>query len=114
MSTYNIGLNGLQTAQQLINVAGDNIANANTDGYHAKQANVVAVPGPTGAQTSIGLGSEVASVTREWDGLVEDALLGGVQTSAQLGEEVSSLTNLQALFNEPSASGLDAQLSALL
>ena len=112
MPNYDIGLNAIRTARQLIDVAGDNIANANTDGYHAKQANVVALTGPVMGQHETGLGSEVQSVNRQWNALVEDALLSHVQTGGRLQEEVDSLSSLEALFNEPTDGGLDAQLGA--
>ena len=110
MPNYDIGLNAILTARQLIDVAGDNIANANTDGYHTKQANVVALTGPIMGQQETGQGSAVESVTRKWDGLVEDALLSHVQTSGRLSQEVDSLGSLEAIFNEPTSQGLDAQI----
>ena len=34
MSGYDIGISGFQAAQQALNVVGNNIANAATEGYH--------------------------------------------------------------------------------
>ncbi len=110
MPNYAIGLNAVSTAQKLIDVAGDNIANANTDGYAAKRAEVVAVVGPVSRSTEAGLGSTVASVQRLRDGLIEAALLQHVQADQRLGTEVNNLGTLESFFTEPTDSGIDSLL----
>jgi len=112
MPSYGIGLNTLSTARQLIDVAGDNIANANTEGYHAKRAEVVAEIGPTAGNHPIGIGASVESIDRVRNALIEEALLDHVQVNERLGKEVETLANLESLFAEPTGGGLDAQLGA--
>ncbi len=110
MADYTIGLNAISTAQRLIDVAGDNIANANTDGYAAKRANVVALPGPVAGPAEVGLGSTVESVERLRDRLVEAALLQHVQSDQRLSTEVNNLATLESFFTEPTGGGIDALL----
>ena len=40
MSSLSIGLSGLQVSQRLLDLAGQNIANANTPGYHREVADL--------------------------------------------------------------------------
>ncbi|KPK65273.1 MAG: hypothetical protein AMK73_03415, partial [Planctomycetes bacterium SM23_32] len=97
-------------ALQLIDMAGDNIANANTPGYHVKRAFVSPVIGPTTVLGRVGLGSTVEDIVRLRSALVEQALLSHTQVREKLGEEVELLNHLGMLFTEPSSSGLDAQM----
>ena len=54
MGDLSIGLSAIRTAAQLIDIAGDNIANANTPGYHAKKAYVLPEIGTTVGDVRIG------------------------------------------------------------
>ncbi len=110
MPNYTIGLNAISTAQKLIDVAGDNIANANTEGYAAKRADVAAVTGPVTGNTEAGLGSTVSSVQRVRDTLIEAALLQHVQADQRLNTEVNNLGTLESFFTEPGDGGIDALL----
>jgi len=110
MSGFSTGLSAIRTAQQLIDLAANNIANANTPGYHARRAKVVADLGSIvdGAQRSGGVRIEDVTLLR--DGLIEQTLLASLQTRERLAEEVGVLSHLEALFVEPSEYGLDARL----
>jgi len=110
MGGLNIGVNAIRMATQLIAVSGDNIANANTPGYHAKQASVEPVVGPTIGGIRIGLGASVEDVDRIRNALVESTLLTHIQLKARLGQENDLLEHLEALFAEPTDGGLDAQI----
>jgi len=112
MSGFGIGVNALRAAAQRINMAGDNIANAGTEGYHAKTADVVVLPGPSIGGVRIGEGCEVVDITRIRNRMVEASLLANLQVSERLSVEVNVLDQLEMLFNEPSDSGLDARLGA--
>ncbi|MHC4479897.1 MAG: flagellar hook-associated protein FlgK [Planctomycetota bacterium] len=110
MAGFSIGINALRTAAQLIDIAGDNVANANTPGYHAKRADVHALEGPTRRTVRIGLGATVDDVTRIRNALIERSLLTHVQLMERLGQEVELLGQMEMLFTEPSSGGLDALL----
>ena len=110
MAGFTIGINAIRTAAQLIDIAGDNIANANTPGYHAKRATVVSEVGPTTGHIRIGLGATVEDVRRLRNELVESTLLAHSQVRDRLAEELDHLTHIELLFTEPSGAGLDARL----
>jgi len=110
MAGFTIGVNALRTATQLVDLAGDNIANANTPGYHVKRADVEPVIGPQTGRSLIGLGSSVEDITRVRNELIERALLTHTQLKATLDEEVANLEHLETLFSEPTDAGLDVRL----
>ncbi|MGD2175970.1 MAG: flagellar hook-associated protein FlgK, partial [Candidatus Brocadiaceae bacterium] len=110
MSGFSTGVNAVRTAAQLIDMAGDNIANANTPGYHLKRADISPVIGPTIGGIRIGLGSRVDDIQRVRNELIERALLQHVQAKELFATEQETLEHLELLFGEPSDAGLDARL----
>ncbi len=110
MGNYTIGLNAISTAKKLMDVAGDNVANANSEGYHAKRAEVAGLVGPRVGGLQVGLGSTVQDVFRMRDRVVEAALLQHIEARERLGQEVETLSSLESLFAELTQGGLDSQL----
>ena len=110
MAGFSIGINAIRTAAQLIDIAGDNIANSDTEGYHAKIATIVSEVGTTTGHVRIGLGASVEDVDRIRNELIERTLLAHSQVGDRLAEELSHLTNIELLFTEPTDAGLDARL----
>lgn len=108
MANISIGINALRMAAQLIDMAGDNIANANTPGYHAKRASVLPLLGASTRYGRVGLGATVEDVVRIRNILVEGTLLTHIQLKERLGQELEALGHLELLFGEPSEAGLDA------
>ena len=67
MANFDIGLSGIDAAQVALEVIGNNVANAATEGYHRQRVELV----PTSHAQTGGLaesGVEVASVMRLVDG----------------------------------------------
>ena len=115
-------LSGLLAEQQALDIAGHNIANANTEGYSRETAvletnrpiEVPAMSVLTGKGGQLGTGVSVETYTR-----IRNAYLDAqyrTQNSALSGSttEAEELQQAQAAFNEPSSSGIASQLSALL
>src|SRR5665213_3616394 len=112
-------LSGLMAEQQAIDIAGHNIANANTEGYTREQVTmgsnrpieIAALSTVTGKGGQLGTGVSVEMISR-----VRNAYLDAqyrAQTSALSGASTTSeeLHQVQAAFNEPSSSGIASQLS---
>jgi len=110
MAGFTIGLNAIRAAMEMMYIAGDNIANANTPGYHAKRAYVVPEIGSTSGTYVRGIGSSIEDVSRLRNELIERSLLAYVQVEATLAQETKALAHLESLFGEPGIAGLDAQL----
>lgn len=113
-----IGVSALHTAQQLLDTAAHNVANANTKGYSRQRVSVVqAAPytfpafNRTGLPGQIGSGVTVSSITRVRDTFLD--LQVQTQTSLQ-GEwdtRQQELSKIETIFPEPSTSGLGNVIS---
>jgi flagellar hook-associated protein 1 FlgK len=108
----NIAASGLRTAQSLVSVTSDNIANVNTPGYARKVATQQEI-----VAGGAGLGVKISSITRAADQYLQQASLSASSQSSQAGVKSSYLDQAQALFGDPSAStsffsGLDSVYSA--
>lgn len=109
------GINTMSSAlrafQTQLDVTGDNIANAETAGYHRRTVSLDQNPNTTvtlGGTVSVGNGVNVAAVTR-----VRDLFLAGRRDEAEsrLGrgqESLAGLSKIQAATNEPSDDGISA------
>lgn len=104
---------GMRAARALLDVAGENIANQNTPGYHRKRATLAAVPGSSSVGLNIGGGAEVESIERMRDELTERAFIANSQVRASVDQTVKILDKLESTFQEPSDTGLDARMGNL-
>src|SRR5688500_2129171 len=62
--SLNVGMRGLHAAQVAIDVTGQNISNANTEGYSRKRVGMQADAVQDAVYGQIGLGVEVTEITR--------------------------------------------------
>ncbi len=110
-SSLNIGMRGLNASQQAIDVTGQNISNANTEGYSRKRLDLQADSRADAVYGELGMGVDVASVQR-----VRDAFLDS-QISEQLGDKGyqtqlnGAMERMEAIIQEPSDNGLNSALN---
>lgn len=113
MLQFSIGLSALQTAQQALAVAGNNLANASTPGYHRQIAAQGTLNSTTLGSVAIGTGVGITSINRA----VSDQLDAAVtQQTSQNGFTDASL-NASTLIQQTISSGLTSpatQLEGLL
>lgn len=99
MSLFNIGLSGLNTAQNALTTTSHNFSNAATVGY-SRQNTIIASAG--GMATSVGFfgqGSSTVSVQRVYDGFLTGQLRGATSASYDLStysDQISQIDNLLA------------------
>jgi flagellar hook-associated protein 1 FlgK len=112
-------LSGLLAEQQALDVAGHNIANANTEGYSRQTVvmetnQAIAVPSLsaiTGEGAQLGTGVTVETYTRIRNAYLDaqyrtqNSALSGAATQAE------ALEQAQSAFNEPTSTGIASQLS---
>jgi flagellar hook-associated protein 1 FlgK len=112
-------LSGLLAEQQALDVAGHNIANANTEGYSRERVLMetgapIAIPSlsaVTGEGAQLGTGVTVETYTRLRNAYLDaqyrtqNSALSGAAAKAEVLEQAEST------FNEPSESGIASQLS---
>ncbi len=113
-------LSGLVAEQQAIDITGNNIANANTDGY-SRETVVMGTNPPisipslstvTGEGAQLGTGVSVETYLRVRNTYLDSQYR--TQNSSLNGAETQTeeLQQAQSAFNEPSGAGISSQLSA--
>ncbi len=115
-SGLNIGLTSLQTQRRGLELAAQNVANANTDGYSRQRLDLESIGAPSVPAfwsnfDGDGSGVRVAEVTRFRDQFMEiqAALEHGSMANLDVGS--TKMQAIQQLFNEPSDTGLAKQMS---
>jgi flagellar hook-associated protein 1 len=109
--SLNIGMRGLNAAQQSIDVTGQNISNANTEGYSRKKVNQSADMVQDDTYGQRGMGVSVNEIDR-----IRNTYLDR-QTWEQVGEKGynteidTAYTRLENILREPTENGLAAQLN---
>lgn len=110
-SLLNIGKTSLQASQAWINVTGNNIANADTDGYsrqYIDQRDNYAINYRPG---EMGMGVNAQQVLRYYDSFLEQSYIRQNTNSARWGEQDKMMTSLETLFNESNRTGLSSTLN---
>jgi flagellar hook-associated protein FlgK len=115
-SGLGLALTALQAQQRAVNVAAQNVANANTPGYTRQAVNLVnigapGVPARYATFQGDGQGVKVDSVTRFRDQFMEIRAALEHGSMASLDQAASTMNKIQQLFNEPSDIGIQKQLS---
>ena len=103
--------NTLQAMQIGLQVVGNNIANADTDGFIREKANFAPTPVQELGNLTIGLGVKVDSITQVVDEFLGEQLRGatGERVSADLQNE--AYKDLERLLNELSSNDLSTSLT---
>ncbi|MFD5276351.1 flagellar hook-associated protein FlgK [Pseudarthrobacter sp. NPDC058362] len=118
MSTFS-GLNtaytGLSAARQALNVAGQNVANAGTEGY-TRQRLETSATGPVGrtglfaSGPSAGQGVSVDAIARLGNAYLDARARASTATAGYTAIRAEVLTSLEDVLGEPGKNGLSAQL----
>jgi flagellar hook-associated protein 1 FlgK len=108
----------LAAQQTLLDVANQNIANANTPGYSRQQAILATtIPYPTPALSAggqvgqLGTGVHVTDINRARDSFVDYQYRNQAAASANWDTQRTELGQIEAAVNEPSSSGLSSLLN---
>ncbi|MBI3968728.1 MAG: flagellar hook-associated protein FlgK [Chloroflexi bacterium] len=110
-----LGLRALQANQAAMDVANHNVANANTEGFSRQNValettvpyTIPAMNALTGAG-QIGTGVVVGSIERARDGFLDLQFRNEVATKQEAQVAQNALEEVEAIFNEPSDSGISA------
>jgi flagellar hook-associated protein 1 len=113
-------LSGLLAEQQAIDTTGNNITNANTEGYSRETAvlqtseplRIAALSSVTGEGGQLGTGVSVATYTRIRNIYLDAEYRNQNTALGAAGTQAEELQQAQSAFNEPSSSGLASGLSA--
>lgn len=113
-------LSGLLAQQEALDVTGNNIANANTEGYSretvilrpSEPIDIPAISSRTGEGAQLGTGVSVETINRIRNTYLDAQYRTQNSALGAAGTQAEELTQAQSAFNEPSTSGLASQMSA--
>jgi flagellar hook-associated protein 1 FlgK len=112
-STLNTAVTGLAAAQRALDIAGQNIVNANTPGYSRQRVTLASAGGATTATFFSGNaanfgGVSVEDITRVRDAFLEATRAAAGSKQSALTIQADSLASAQTLLSEPGDTGLQA------
>jgi len=110
MGSYEIGLSGLDAAQKALDVIGNNIANAATEGYHRQRVDLNPTDDIYIDGVYIGQGVEFEGITRLIDKFLDGQIVNQESTMAQIGRQLEALRTMESTFGELSTDGLSTAM----
>ncbi|KPJ76036.1 MAG: hypothetical protein AMS14_02650 [Planctomycetes bacterium DG_20] len=110
MSGYTVGLSGLEVARRALQIIGNNIANASTEGYHRQDPVITPIRGDAVSTLRIGAGAEVSDIRRVVDVILEQEIRRQTPELGQVGQELTTLQALESLLGDLTTEGLAGAL----
>lgn len=112
MDSLGIGMRGLNAAQTAIDVTGQNISNANTEGYSRKRIGQQADAINNEVFGQKGMGVEVTDITRIRDSFLDRQTWEALGDKGYNTEVDTAYTRLENILKEPTEDGLAAKMNA--
>lgn len=115
--TLNTALSGVEAAQEELDTTGQNITNANTPGYEQQTVNLVESPSLNIAGSAadgamqLGTGVNATGISNAGDPYLDAAWRQTNASSSGANTTQTFMQQIQTALNEPSTTGLSAQLS---
>jgi flagellar hook-associated protein 1 FlgK len=110
MAGYEIGISGLHAAQQSLDVIGNNIANAATEGYHRQDIDLRPSEDSFSNGYLIGQGVDFKGVIRRVNQLIEEQILQQEASMSSLSRQSESLRSIESALAELSSPGISTAL----
>jgi flagellar hook-associated protein 1 FlgK len=104
MSLYSIGVSALDAAQSALNMIENNLANANTPGYHDQVMDLTEAYPSQIANISVGNGVQVSDVRRLIDNPLETAITNQTFSLANTTAQLNTLQQVQTDLSPSSGS----------
>ncbi|PKR86284.1 flagellar hook-associated protein FlgK [Heyndrickxia camelliae] len=111
---------GMNTQQSALYVTGQNISNANTDGYSRQTVNITHTEPypPVGMNRpqlpgQMGTGSKIADISRVRDAFLDQQYRGQNNQLGYWSTKADALSQMEQIMNEPSDDGLSATMGQL-
>ncbi len=114
MSNYSLGLSGIRAAQRGLDLIGNNVANAATQGYHRQQMELRPAYSSQYGDVLLGGGVELGKVSRSIDALLEQEIIRQDSLLEHVRQELTTLQTIENAFGELTTenSGLDAAIDS--
>jgi len=104
MLVYNIGLSAIQANQAALQTISNNIANANTQGYHRQQVTLAQANPIVQNYLQFGTGVNVSQIRRVVDSAADSALTLNLSQSADAQTKLEALRAIEGLLTPTSGS----------
>lgn len=104
MSLFNPGVSALDAAQTALNLIGNNLANANTPGYHRQVLDLTEADPTLMSNISVGSGVQVSDTRRQIDNLLQTAITTQTYSLADTSSQLSTLQQVQSSLSPSSGS----------
>jgi flagellar hook-associated protein 1 FlgK len=112
MDALGIGMRGLHASQTAIDITGQNISNANTEGYSRKRIGQQADAINNEVFGQKGMGVEVTDITRIRDSFLDRQTWEAMGDLGYNTEVDTAYTRLENILKEPTEDGLAAKMNA--
>ena len=110
-SMLTMGANSLQTQQILLNIAGQNISNAATEGYTRQRGDILQQPDVRIGGLLFGHGSNIGIIERIRESLIDDRFRRESSVLGEFSIRMDFLTQLEDILSEPSQEGIAQTMS---
>ncbi|HKN18902.1 MAG TPA: flagellar hook-associated protein FlgK, partial [Dissulfurispiraceae bacterium] len=111
-SLFNIGLSGLEASEQLLQITGNNVTNAQTPDYTCEQATLSSVPtGVVSTTGTSGNGVQVTGVTRAYNSFINAQVNAENSNLSYWNNYNTAITQVQDIFNEASNAGISPSIT---
>ncbi len=110
-SALNTATRGMAAAQAAIQVTGQNISNANTEGYTRKRVELSPDSRRDGVYGSIGMGVEITSIARIRDIYIDQQIAEQIGDRGKARVMDEAMEKLEGLFAEPGDGGFNTHLN---
>lgn len=108
---FNIGQSALTANQAWISVTGNNLANADTEGYSRQYVDQRDAGGITAKPGEQGLGVNAQQILRFFDAFLERSYIRQATNSSRWNEQDTVMASLENLFNESNRAGVSSSLN---
>ncbi len=111
--SFEIGRRAIHVQQHGAHVTGQNIANANTEGYSRQIQHMKAlIPAAVaGVQTPPGYGVEISDIERIRSEFYDNQIMSAINNRSYWGQMYQTLGSIETIFLEPSDLGINTALS---
>jgi flagellar hook-associated protein 1 FlgK len=110
MAGYEIGVSGLHATQQALDVIGNNIANAATEGYHRQDIDLRPADDALTSGYLIGQGVNFDGIIRRVNQVIEEQILQQDASLSALSRQADSLRSIESAFAELSSEGISTAM----
>jgi len=100
MDSWSVGLSGLKAARTGLDIIGNNVANAATEGYHRQRGDFTPAYAMQIGTLILGGGVEVGEVKRELDILLEQEIIRQESALSEFSNELAAMRGIENAFNE--------------